>query len=87
MAGVIYALCALTALCCAILLLRGYSASRAHLLLWAGLCFLGLTLNNVLVIVDLVVAPENDLRFARAVAGLLSMGTLLFGLIFEKEAP
>ncbi len=87
MASVIYTLCALTALTCAILLLRGYFANKAPLLLWSGLCFLGLTLNNVLVVVDLVIFPTSvDLRMARALAGLGSMVLLLYGLIFQREA-
>lgn len=85
MATTIYLLCALTALACAVLLLRGYSANRAPLLLWSGLCFLGLTLNNSLVVVDLVIFPSGDLRLARAVAGLISMMLLLYGLIFARE--
>ncbi len=87
MASVIYTLCALTALACAILLLRGYLANRAPLLFWSGLCFLGLTLNNVLVVIDLVIFPTGiDLRLARALAGLASMTLLLYGLIFQREA-
>ena len=34
MATLVYALCALTSLACAVLLLRGYLSSRARLLLW-----------------------------------------------------
>lgn len=84
MATAIYLLCALTALACAVLLLRGYLKNRAPLLLWSGLCFLGLTLNNVLVVADLVVYPTVDLRLARALAGLVSMLLLLYGLIFAR---
>lgn len=86
MASAIYTLCALTALACALLLLRGYMMNKAPLLLWSGLCFLGLTLNNVLVVVDMVVFPAGDLRLARALSGLASMILLLYGLIFAREA-
>ena len=41
MATLVYALCALTSLACAVLLLRGYASSRVRLLLWSGLCFCG----------------------------------------------
>ena len=44
-ASVVYVLCALTALACAVLLFRGYRASGARLLLWSAVCFAGLTLN------------------------------------------
>lgn len=86
MASVIYTLCALTALACAVLLLRGYRSNGAPLLLWSGLCFMGLTLNNVLVVIDLVILPSGDLRMARALAGLASMILLMYGLIFAREA-
>ncbi|HVT82005.1 MAG TPA: DUF5985 family protein, partial [Phycisphaerae bacterium] len=42
----IYLLCALTSLACAILLARGYLRSRAKILLWSGLCFALLAINN-----------------------------------------
>ena len=50
-AVVVYTLCALTALACAVLLLRAYGASGVRLLLWGGVCFVGLTVNNVLLAV------------------------------------
>lgn len=81
----IYALCAATALACAVLLLRGYRRSGARLLLWAGLCFLGLTLNNALVFVDLVLVPSLDLFTWRNVAALLAVGTLLYGLVWDLK--
>ena len=84
MAGpTIYLLCALTALACAALLLRGYGRSGARLLLWSGLCFVGLTLNNVLVFVDLVLVPSVDLFTWRNLAALGGMGVLLYGLIWD----
>jgi hypothetical protein len=52
MEGIVYVLCALTSLACAVLVLRSYFRSRARLLLWTGLCFAGLCLNNVLLVVD-----------------------------------
>ncbi len=57
MAAVIYSLCALAALFCAWLLLQAYRRSHYKLLLWGGLCFIGLTLNNILLIIDKLVVP------------------------------
>jgi hypothetical protein len=85
MATVIYSLCALTGLACAILLLRGYQKTRVHLLLWSGLCFVGLTASNLILVLDRIVYPDMDfssLRLATALVGLL---LLLFGLIWENE--
>jgi hypothetical protein len=86
MAPLFYGLCTLTALFCAVLLLRAYSRSRYRLLLWGGLCFLGLTLNNALLVVDkLIIGPEINLFTWRLVAGLAAMLVLLYGIIFDAE--
>lgn len=85
MASVVYVLCALTALMCAGLLLGGYSKSGARLLLWSGLCFVGLTVNNVLVFVDLEVLPDHNLILWRNTAALVAMCLLLYGLIWDSK--
>ena len=41
MGPAVYILGTLTSLCCATLLLRGYSRVKKKLLLWSGLCFVG----------------------------------------------
>ena len=85
MAGVIYGLCALTALLCAALLLQAYRRSRYRLLLWGSLCFLGLTANNVLLVVDKLVLPYIDLFTWRLATALVAMAVLLYGLIWDAE--
>lgn len=85
MGGFFYGLCALTALLCSFLLLRAYSRSRYKLLLWGGLCFAGLTLNNLLLIVDRILVPYVDLFTLRLVAALVAMLILLYGLIWDAE--
>ena len=85
MASIVYALCGLTSAICAVLLLRGYLASRARLLLWAGLCFVGLATNNVLLFVDLSLVPEVDLSVWRSLPTLLGLGLLLYGLVWETR--
>ena len=81
MTQVIHALCALTALACAWLLLRGWWRARVPLLLWSGLCFAGLTLNNVLVVLDRMVFPQFDLSVWRHLAALVGLGLLVYGLV------
>jgi hypothetical protein len=81
MTQVIHAMCALTALACAWLLLRGWWRTRVPLLLWSGLCFAGLTINNVLVVLDRMVLPASDLSLWRHVAALVGLGLLVFGLV------
>ena len=85
MAGPIYALCALTAAFCSWLLLRAYSKSRYKLLLWGGLCFFGLTLNNGLLMVDKLLLPEINLFTWRLLLALLSLLVMLYGIIWDSE--
>lgn len=86
MAAVVYSLCALTCLACFVLLLRGWLASRARLLFWSALCFAGMTLNNVLLVVDKVVFPTQvDLSTWRLAAALAAVLLLLFGLVWEED--
>lgn len=85
MASVVYALCALTSGVCAVLLWRAYQASRARLLLWSSLSFLGLTGNNLLLFIDLIVVPTLDLSLYRSLLAALSVMVLLLGLIWDSN--
>lgn len=85
MAPFVYTLCALTALACAWLLLRSWAVHRKRLLLWSGLCFAGLTANNVLLVLDRIVFPDVDLSLARHAASLLAMLLLVYGLLLEDD--
>jgi len=85
MAEAVYVLCAVTSVACAILLTRGYLRKRVRLLLWSGLCFAGLGVNNVLLFVDLVVYPERDLTLLRDVTALVGLSLLVFGLVWDAE--
>ncbi len=83
MATAVYILCAVTSLACALLLLAAYRRERARLLLWSCLCFAWLAVNNVLLVVDLVLATDLDLSIARVATALVGLLTLLFGLIYD----
>jgi hypothetical protein len=84
---IIYGLCAATSTGCALLLLRGYRASRARLLFWAALCFVGLALNNILVFVDEIMLPLSiDLSLWRALPALVGVAAFIYGLIWELHA-
>lgn len=83
MANLVYALCALTSLTCAILLLRGYVRSRARLLLWSGLCFVGLFINNALLVVDARIV--FDLSVVRSLPAVFGVIALLYGLVWESD--
>ena len=85
MAETIYTLCMLTSLACAWLLLGSYRRTGHRLLFWSGLCFVVMTLNNVLLLLDKLFLPDTDLRTARQVTALVALLLLLYGLIYEKE--
>ena len=85
MASAVYLLCALTSLACAILLLRGYRQRRARLLLWSGLGFVGITLGNVMLVVDMVVLPQRDLALFRSVPVLVGLAVLIYGLVWDTQ--
>ena len=81
----VYILCALTALICAVLLLRGYGRSGTRLLLWCGIFFLAMTLENAVLFVDVVLVPSIDLSDIRRAVPLIGVVLLLYGLIWEVK--
>lgn len=86
MAEIVYILCALTSLACAILLGRAYRANRVPLLFYSALCFAGITVTNVLLCVDLLfLGKDISLAWIRAAVALVSVLTLLYGLIFKAS--
>ncbi len=85
MGPAVYILCAVTTGLCATLLLRGYWRMKQRLLLWSGLCFVGLTVSNLLVFIDLVMLPDVDLYTYRLVAAAIATSILVYGLIWEGE--
>lgn len=85
MAEIVYLLCALTSVFCALLLLRSYRRQRTRLALWSTLCFFGLALNNLLLVVDLVLVPDMDLALLRTSSAVGAMLLLVIGLIWEAS--
>jgi hypothetical protein len=85
MAAVIYSLCALTCIACAVLLLRSYGRTRFRMLFWGGLCFSMLALSNLLNMLDRFVFRDMDLAPARLVTALAAVLLIVFGLIWEGE--
>lgn len=82
---IIYLLCSLTSLACAVLLHLGARRSGSRMLFWCGLCFSVMAVANVLVIVDHYVLTDVALWPARYGANLLAVSLLLYGLIFEER--
>jgi hypothetical protein len=85
MQAVINILGTLTVGLCAFLLLRGYTRVRQRLLLWSGLCFVGLTVSNALLFVDLQLMPDLSIYPLRLSVAAASMLLLLCGLILASD--
>lgn len=85
MATAVYVLSALVSLACVALLLRSWADTRSGLLFWAALCFLGLSLNNIMLFVDKVVVTDVDLSVWRGIPALAGLLVLVFGLLWEPE--
>jgi hypothetical protein len=85
MAAVIYSLCALTCIVCAVMLFRSYRLSGGRLIFWSGLCFVGLTISNLLLVLDRLVLPTVDLSTPRLLSAFVGLLLLLYGLIWEGD--
>ena len=81
--AVVYILCLLTSAACAWLLGRSYSRSGVRLLLWSSICFAFLAANNLVLVLDLVVWPEPDLRLPRLVLALAAIVSLVWGFVWD----
>jgi hypothetical protein len=83
---VLLLLAVLTSLSCMVLLFRGYARTTARHLFWSALCFVFLSLNNVLLFTDIVIFPvEVDLRIYRLLASLAAIVCLLYAFIWESD--
>lgn len=85
MATLVYVLCALTSILCAVLLIRAYRASRVRFLLWSALCFVFFAINNILLFIDLRVLPDVDLSVIRGIPIFIGLALLLWGFIMDEE--
>jgi hypothetical protein len=81
----VYFMCAATSAACAALLLRGYWNTRVDLLFWSALCFVGLGVSNILLVVDLVFIPQVSFLAVRHSITLISLCVLIYGLIWETK--
>jgi len=81
-----FLLAALTSIGCMVLLFRGYARSGLRLLLWSALCFIFLSINNVMLFVDTIIFPQLvDLRPIRLSMALAGIACLLYAFVWEAE--
>lgn len=83
--ALVYTLCFVTSAACAWLLGRSYARSGTRLLLWSSICFVLLAGNNLLLVLDLVVFADLNLRTGRLLFSLAAVAVLLFGFIWDLE--
>ena len=81
----VYSLCFATSALCAFLLGRSYRRTRMRLLFWSAACFTLLSLVHFVVMIDLLVYPEIDLRGLRLWLTLIAVAVLLFGFIWDED--
>lgn len=83
--AIVYVLCFLTSAACAWLLGRSYRQTSTRLLLWSSICFSFLAANNFVLILDLLVLPEQDLRLLRLLLTLAAVLSLIWGFVVDGE--
>lgn len=81
----VYILCFVTSTACAVLLARSYLSGRARMLLWSSICFLFLAANNLVVVIDMLLIPDINLRLLRLTLALCAVSILLFGFVWDSE--
>jgi hypothetical protein len=70
---------------CAVLLFRGNQRSPSRLLLSAALCFTGLALNELALVVDVFVLPGIDLVAVRSLPAVAGLAVLVHALVKEQR--
>jgi hypothetical protein len=85
MLTVVYMLCAGTCLACAVVLLRAWRRTKLRLLLWSGLCFVGLLGENVLLLADVWAFSSVEVAVVRRSLALAGVTLLLVGLVWETR--
>lgn len=83
MGHVVYLLCAITSFACAALLFRANHNRPSKLLFGSALCFIGLFLNNLLLVIDLVFLPDVSLAVLRGATAIVAVSLLIFALVWD----
>ena len=84
-ASSIYVLSMLVGMTCSFLLFKGHRRAPSRLLLSSAICFAGLALNDLGLLVDLFVLPDVDLAAVRSLPALAGFTVLVYALIKESR--
>ena len=82
---VVYLLCTFTSALCAWLLFVSYRRNHQAFLVWSALCFCLLSLNSLLVFIDIILLPAIDLTSLRLASSAIAVGVLLYGFVWELD--
>ena len=85
MPALVYTLCFMTSVLCAVLLLISYRRNRTRLLFWSAVSFSFLAVNNFFVLGDMILFPDVNLLLFRHVAALAAVCTMIYGFIWGVE--
>ncbi len=83
MGQVVYLLCAITSFSCAALLFRANRTRPSKLLFGSAVCFIGLFLNNLLLVIDLVFLPDVSFAILRSATAAIAVSILVFALVWD----
>ena len=79
----VYLLCVATCATCTFLMTRAWRRTGTRLLFWCALCFFFLTINGILVVIDVIPTPETNLLGYRQIASLAAVTALIHGFMWE----
>ncbi|HET7786866.1 MAG TPA: DUF5985 family protein [Myxococcales bacterium] len=82
-ASAVYVLSVLVGVTCTVLLVRAHARSPSRLLLSAALCFAGLALNDLGLIVDVFVLPDVSIVAVRSLPAVIGLAVLVRALVKE----
>ena len=85
MAFAIYLLCTLTSAACCWLLARAHLSRPHSVLFWSAVCFAGLTINNLLLMLDKLVFLDVDLSTLRLAVAQVSLLVLVLGMLSREK--
>lgn len=81
----VFALCFVTSVLCAALLIRSYLRTRRRFLLWCALCFMLFAVNNTFALLDILWLPDGTLIAYRQAAALGAVLVLVYGFMWELD--
>jgi hypothetical protein len=82
-ASAVYVLSVVVGVACAVLLFKAHGRSPSGLLLSAGICFTGLALNDLGLIVDVFVLPDISIVAIRSLPAVIGLAVLVRALVKE----